>query len=214
MIKRNERHNNDCYLTPVDTSYVIARALKDTKPWFDPFCGPGALLLQAPPNSAGAELDSFWDLHKLDSANITTGIDAFTRDDWGERDYNLVTNPPFNKMKEVIERVAKRQHEVAAVLMRLEWWGGKERGQFRPDELIIMTWRPHFYPGTNDRFNYCWAIWRRDSDGGPTKTSWANRPDQKNLDAAHLAWHKEKVEAAKHHTKVELAGDQPVRSYT
>ncbi len=79
----------------------------------------------------------------------------------------IITNPPFSKSLEFIEKSLKEAKTVC-YLQRLNWLGSKQRSEFwntnPPDKIFVLSKRPQFMKEVglksgSDSTEYAWFIW-------------------------------------------------------
>ncbi|MCC7542475.1 MAG: hypothetical protein IT379_40025 [Deltaproteobacteria bacterium] len=186
------RHPLDCYLSPPCTALAL-RAHLEASPetaealhgwhWHDPFAGPAYMFetlvrgVDGPPSTrlrmSARELDTRWGdeiCRRVYPAHARVGEDSFEHD-WPRA--HVATNFPYGR-DEAVQRLrdhARTHGRYACALMRTDWWQHPGRfEELRPDELLMLTWRPGFgyrldrasgkVVFSTDRYTgYVWALW-------------------------------------------------------
>lgn len=155
------RRVNDSYNTPTYTILSILNVHKISYPAFEPCAGEFAIV------------------HMLDSKQIiyTNDIEAnspsYTHHDYLHMEFpskdikTVITNPPFNIAREVIEkslRDIKKGGEVI-MLLRLNFLGAQKRKEFWNKvplkQVYVLSKRPCFINGKSDSIEYAWFVFEK-----------------------------------------------------
>ncbi len=136
----------------------------------DPCAGKGDLLRAVDAYAAWehAHLRAF-EILKDEATSLAEEIAIFRRDalsdqGWGRPDL-VITNPPFSRAMEFVERALD---EVApggtvAMLLRLGWLASAQRVRFHqecPADVYVLAKRPSFTGnGKTDATDYAWFVW-------------------------------------------------------
>lgn len=87
----------------------------------------------------------------------------------------IITNPPFNIAKEIIEKSLEDVKEGGFVIMllRLNFFGTKDRKQFWENNMPVMTFVHHkrisFTKGATDSIEYMHCVWQKGINQNFTK---------------------------------------------
>lgn len=155
-----QRMKSDFYPTPPEVTKALLdflRLPKETLIW-EPACGQNHMV------DAMREYG-----YRVIGTDIQEGTDFLSADlpkgtSW------IVTNPPFSKAAEFIERAA--QHNIPfALLLKSQYWHARRRlGMFReipPAYILPLTWRPDFLfkerGNGSPLMDVMWCVW----NGGP-----------------------------------------------
>jgi hypothetical protein len=135
-------------------------------PIWEPAAGDGALVRAI--EAAG---------NRVFPTDISTGQDFLTSSPPSVCQ-SLVTNPPFNRLDQFLQRavslVDSPDNSLIAAVLLLRWdalpAGGRALVLQRARQVHVCTWRPRWIADstTSPRWSFCWVTWRRGSSGPPT----------------------------------------------
>ncbi len=104
--------------------------------------------------------------HRVVSTDIQTGTDYLTTPPPEAFDA-IITNPPFNKSQEFIEK-ALNEADVVAMVLKTQYWHAKKRYQLFIDQppafVLPLTWRPDFMNnerGGSPTMDVIWTVWMK-----------------------------------------------------
>lgn len=165
------RERDDFYPTPPEATRALLNVEKFEGGIWEPACGDGSIsrVLEA----AGYEVEST-DL-------IARGYGTPNRDfllEWQQTADNIVTNPPFKHAEDFARHSLRRSRRKVAMLCRLAWLEGKERGKmFRTTPLarvwvfssrVLMTRAGMEMSGGGGMIAFAWYVWDHEHSGAPT----------------------------------------------
>lgn len=161
------RRSSDFYPTPPDVTVALLNFLSlpsETRIW-EPACGDGRMVRVL--QDAGYEVVG---------TDIQSGVDFLTTPfiecDW------IITNPPFNKAAEFIQRCLDYERPFA-LLLKSQYWNAAKRfnlfKQSQPSWFLPLTWRPDFTGKGQAMMDMAWCIWDKCSVG-ETKFKPLERP--------------------------------------
>lgn len=87
----------------------------------------------------------------------------------------IITNPPFNRAVDIIKKAQKEVKDCGYVIMllRLNFFGSKEREEFWKDNMPILTFvhrkRISFLKGATDSIEYMHCVWKQGVKQNQTK---------------------------------------------
>ncbi len=157
----NERRADDHYATPAWATRAILPKLRLRGSILDPCAGEGAILrvlADLGHEVCGVELD----------AERAAKAGASCRDALGSEAWpacgTIITNPPYCRAQEFIERALRetRLECDVAMLLRLNFLGSQKRAAFHrahPSDVGVLPRRPSFTGGGTDATEYCWMVW-------------------------------------------------------
>lgn len=180
-----EKHVSDYYVTPQDMIATFLKAVNEDNDEFlegwltkdeplrilDPCAGGDAAHPMAYP--AAIERYSGWLINKISTIDLREDSLAERKEDFlfipPEPIYDVViTNPPFNISMDVINRSFDWLHDggLVVMLLRLNFFGSKERQPFWHDQMPVLTYvhtkRPRFLnTGGTDSIEYMHAVFRK-----------------------------------------------------
>lgn len=213
------RHPTDAYLSSPCSAIALYQWMHRDRPAttrmgvLDPFAGAGSLLrwfnVFGAATTYAIELDPRWEdeLRAGGHAHVRCPADAFdcgwSIDD-GAREVTpmVVTNPPYQRVPEAVERAIAHARQAVTwswLLLREDWFS--HGGRPVPDWYLKLRWRPSMgmttdkagrrRPGTDRFTGYVWAGW------GPfkqeTRMAFLDRPV---VSAEHVAEHRRLLERA------------------
>jgi len=95
---------------------------------------------------------------------------------------NVITNPPFNIAKQIIEHLLSLQPDLLALVLKASFWHAKSRmdlfERHPPSKIIALTWRPDFLHLKRPTMEVIWCVWQR-GHNGPTEYILAGRPSKR-----------------------------------
>lgn len=164
--------SSDYYQTPSwATRALLKHETFDGKIW-EPASGAGAIsrILEA----EGYKVISS-DIREDDNVYGLRGSDFFEE---GRRVDNIVTNPPFNQAKEMIDHALVCAKDKVAFLLKLQFLEGNARSKWFPTTPLKKVWvfpkRITMFPeGEPEPKNsgtiaFAWYIWQQNYNGEPT----------------------------------------------
>ncbi len=144
--------------------------------WLEPTAGDGAIIRAVNERRRGISWDAV-EIREECADKLETLTDAFLVGDLLAPEIRLedfevnrwdvvITNPPFSRAQEVIEKVWDWA-DVVVMLLRLNFLGSVVRESFfdergMPDVYVISP-RPSFFKGeksSSDACEYAWFVWR------------------------------------------------------
>lgn len=170
------RVENDFYATP---GWCTRAILPHLSIWpgcvvLDPCCGDGAIL---------REVGDFFELSHHGKFVLRRGIEIdATRADaaresrsgyimtddalsgeayWGYPAL-VITNPPYSKAMEFVQKAVAASDQVA-MLLRLNWLASKKRSEWlraHTPDVYVLPRRPSFTGRGTDATDYAWMVWR------------------------------------------------------
>jgi len=165
-----EREKDDFYRTPEEAVEALLFLEDFEGTIWECACGDGAISKVL--DRAGYKVVST-DL--IDRGYGIKGYD-FLREGNKYTADNIVTNPPYKLALPFVKRALERSKKKVAMLLRIQFLEGKERGEFfkenPPARVIVFSNRisclkPGESKGT-DAMCYCWFIWDKEYKGEPT----------------------------------------------
>lgn len=165
------RERDDFYPTPPEATRALLSVEQFCGGIWEPACGDGAIsrVLEA----AGYAVES--------SDLIDRGYGISNRDfllEWQQMADNIVTNPPFKHAEDFARHSLRRARRRVAILCRLAWLEGKERGKmFATTPLarvwvfssrVVMTRAGSEMPGGGGMIAFAWFVWDHEHSGPPT----------------------------------------------
>lgn len=150
------RRKLDYYPTPPN----VTRALMDflqLEPMVIWECACGDL-------SMSKVLESYG--HTVISTDIEKGVDFLTSTRVSDA---IITNPPFNKSADFIQK-AVNEVDIVAMLLKSQYWHAKKRYDLfmsnPPTYVLPLTWRPDFLwqerkdgERSAPTMEVCWTVW-------------------------------------------------------
>jgi hypothetical protein len=157
--------------------------------WSTPDCLTAALVAHILPSLPGAPI---WEPAAGDGALVraieATGQRVFASDIAEGQDFfslsppplcqSLVTNPPFNRLDQFLQRavslVDSPNNSLIAAVLLLRWDALTARVRSpilrRARHIHVCNWRPRWIADstTSPRWSFCWVTWRRGCSGPPT----------------------------------------------
>jgi hypothetical protein len=166
------RERDDFYPTPPRATRALLAAESFEGNIWEPACGDGAMsrVLEA----AGFDVMST-DL--IDRGYGISGRDFLL--DWQTMADNIITNPPFKHAQQFVEHALRRSRRKVAMLARLAWLEGKERGRlFKRTPIarvLVFSGRLHMMRGRPENVEcaggmlaFAWFVWDHEHKGPPT----------------------------------------------
>ena len=150
-----KRVESDYYPTPPEATQAILNFLQipiNNTIW-EPACGEGYMVETMRRNG-----------YTVIGTDIIDGTDYLMTDlqqcDW------IITNPPFNKSQQFIER-SILHHKPFALLLKSQYWHAKKRydlfQKHKPQYVLPLTWRPDFLMGKRGSgsplMDMMWVVW-------------------------------------------------------
>jgi len=143
------------YPTPPEVTFALLRELNipENCTIWEPACG---------------EMDMVDEMRKwgyrVYATDLTTGVDFLAQTectaDW------IITNPPFSRSEEFIERCAAFGRPFALLLKSQYWHAAKRQELFKkhpPSVIMPLTWRPNFFfkshGGGSPLMEVAWNVW-------------------------------------------------------
>lgn len=181
--------SSDMIPTPSSFTYVLTSNANIPGPIWEPACGRGHMV-NALRKKGNTVVGS--DIHGYGQFNVIADF-LTTRLPGLERPKAIVTNPPFARGVEFVERglfhMLHSGVEFLALLMAVHWMGSEDRydkifsGPNRPSRIIVISNRmvmPTLADGKRrtHNFNHAWYIWHprpktRTGYNPPTSITWA-----------------------------------------
>lgn len=166
------REINDFYPTPPRGTQALLAVEKFYGNIWEPACGDGAISREL--ESAG------YDVVSTDLIDRGYGIPR--RDfllDYEMTADNIVTNPPFKLANEFVAHALTRSRRKVAMLCRLAWLEGKERGKMFQRTPIARVWvfssripmlrgGDKMLAGGGGMIAFAWFVWDHEHKGPPT----------------------------------------------
>lgn len=153
-----KRVESDYYPTPPEATQALLDFLQlpeNTVIW-EPASGKGHMADVMESNG-----------YKVISTDIITGTDYLLADfrkcDW------IITNPPFSRSQEFIERSIEYGIPFA-FLLKSQYWHARKRyelfSRYKPQFVLPLTWRPDFLFGARggaSLMDVIWVVWGDES---------------------------------------------------
>lgn len=177
-----ERAENDFYATPFETTNAILDRVSFRGSILEPAAGQGhisKLLKERYPNNEIISTDLIKREDKF-GCNIQSGIDFLTYD-FGRKFDNVITNPPYSKAKEFIERALSISTQKVVMLAKIQLLEGEKRrslfNKFPPRYIYVFSKRQN--PMNNGSpvdengkpwsttICFAWFVWEHDFTGEP-----------------------------------------------
>lgn len=166
------RERDDFYPTPPRATIALLDAVEFVGSVWEPACGDGAISKVL--TARGFDVTS--------SDLIDRGYGISGRDfllDYQTTADNIITNPPFKHAQEFVEHALRRSRRKVAMLCRLAWLEGKERGrmfQRTPlSEVLVFSSRVPMLRGGDEMMRggggmiaFAWFVWDHEHTGKPT----------------------------------------------
>lgn len=165
--RSNCRSLNDFYGTPPYCVGLIWPHVRTSGPILDPCAGDGSMVrflrAQSPTSVINAiEIDA-------ERAPRVDGANSVIRENFLLMPTEMIpqaelviTNPPYSKAIEFVERSLSVATRTVAMLLRLNFLGSMKRYEFfrsaMPDVYVISK-RPSFTDGGTDSCEYAWFVW-------------------------------------------------------
>lgn len=149
------RNDADFYVTPEGAFKPLIPWLPRQTYFWEPCCGDGRLirwLRESGREAGGADLNPRpeWPCDPVD----------FLEDE-SPRNF-IITNPPFSRAQECVDRALSNSTEVM-MLLRLNFLGAQKRREWwrmnEPSALFVLSARPDFTGGGGDSCEYAWFYW-------------------------------------------------------
>ena len=172
------RHAADWYQEQpetVDAFLAVERIVGKT---WDPACGEGNIprrLAAAGIEAVGSDL-----IDRAAGLYETRDFFDFSRARDGVMAQNIVSNPPFNVAQEFVEHALRLVPGTVAIVQRLAFLEGQERGRFFAASGLSHVWvhssRQSMPPGgkgletKGGSVAYAWFVWRRTTRPGEAWT--------------------------------------------
>lgn len=173
--KKLLRQNNDFYATHPSVAQDILREETFSEFILEPFCGSGTMAEVIRQNG-----------HKIVAYDIIDrgygGVGDFFKVDYPKGQYDIISNPPYNKtLKDIIIRCLYLAKNKVALLLTLNYLTGKERYKEifsvnPPARVYVYTERIDVarnadfdkYAGLGSNLtNYAWFVWDKSYKGKP-----------------------------------------------
>lgn len=159
--KKENRRELDFYPTPEECTISLMNFLKlqPCSIW-EPACGNGSISRVL--ESYGHEVfstdlfDYSYGTPEVDYLKFTPKL----------RCDAIITNPPFNRSVEFIEK-ALLEADLVAMLLKSQYWHSKSRYDLfdsnPPAYVLPLTWRPNFAPekGSAPTMEVHWTVWKK-----------------------------------------------------
>lgn len=163
-----KREPLDNYPTP---AWCVRRLLEAVDlpcgDWLEPAAGDGAIIravnchfreMPIEPTWTGVEVRNVppfsYDAHYI--------LGDFLTHDFGGRRFDVaISNPPYCRAQEFIEKCIAIS-DVTAMLLRLNYLGSETRSEFmraHPPAIYALPNRPKFVNGKSDSCEYGWFVW-------------------------------------------------------
>jgi len=166
------RERDDFYPTPPRATLALLDAVPFTGSVWEPACGDGAISKVL--ESRGFEV--------ISSDLIDRGYGIGGRDfllDYQTMADNIITNPPFKHAQQFVEHALRRSRRKVAMLCRLAWLEGKERGRmFKTtplEQVLVFSGRVTMVRngdaalvGGGSMTAFAWFVWDHEHAGPPT----------------------------------------------
>lgn len=156
----NDRYPTPAWLTEAVVP-IVRQRVGPAPSILEPACGDGAIV---------EVLERAFPLARVRGFDIADGTDFLTEPP--RSDYDLIiTNPPFSRAREFIDRAKlwrRDERSVVAMLLRVSFLGSQSRAKWlRTDlpSLYVTPRRPCFVRGSSDNCEYAWFLW---GPGSPT----------------------------------------------
>ena len=152
-----DRRELDYYPTPPEVTEALMQFLVDKLPLgvmsvHEPACGEGMM--------SGVLRKYF---RSVVESDISQGLDYLGLE--SQKCHCIITNPPFSKSREFIEKAVKESNVVAMLLKSQYWHSSRRRALFletTPAYVLPLTWRPDFYFGAKSgspTMEVLWTVW-------------------------------------------------------
>lgn len=181
------RDEDDWYIEPPWCVDLLLDAYDFREPIWDPACGVGTIVRccrERGMKAAGSDLRprGFGEVHDFLSDDP---VPAFV----GDRDFSIITNPPFRHSVAFVEQALSRTlARKIAIIAQAKFLYSRARYEFfmtnPPVVILHMSARPSMPPGRQflageierggGKLDYCWIVWER-GHNGLTQTGWLNR---------------------------------------
>lgn len=156
----SSRRAHDTYPTPPEATKALMLYLNLPKETIirEPCSGDGAMsrvmeLMGYRVDSSDIRIEGIYGAGGVDYlASIGPNYDA------------IITNPPFDKSEQIIEK-ALTEAPIVAVLLKSQYWHAKRRTElFRrhlPSHVLALNWRPDFVgkPNAAPTMEVLWTVW-------------------------------------------------------
>lgn len=167
-----DSHKSDYYVTPLKPIYELFEKMNFINPDFkflDPCAGGDSENEMSYPTVI-KELYPNCEIKTLDIREDSLAEEKidYLKSDMKDKYDVIITNPPFNIAREIITKSLYDVKEGGYVIMllRLNFFGSKERRSFWIDNMPITTYihtkRISFTKGSTDSIEYCHMIWKKD----------------------------------------------------
>lgn len=170
-----QRERDDFYATPPEATEALLSVETFAPRVWEPACGDGAIsrILKA----RGHHVQST-DL--IDRGYGDHGIDFLM--EYKRTDMDIVTNPPFKLGLEFVQKALELTAGKVAMLNKLAWLEGQERGTFfkecPPSRVWVFSKRLSFgertspeVPNASGLIAFAWYVWDK-AHKGPTQLGW------------------------------------------
>lgn len=190
--EKRGRSEDDFYPTPVDVTMVLARAyLHDLKRGnlriFEPCAGNGAMseVLNEETGKLIRSSDLVPRREGVRKSNFLSWTKETLSAQAGGKDVAIITNPPFNLAKPMIEKAIELQPQFFALLLKATFWHASTRqdlwSRFPPSAVHPLTWRPDFMCLGRPTMEVAWFVWQPRGRGHDTIYQPFNRPEDSPL---------------------------------
>lgn len=155
------RQVGDRYPTPPDVTRALIRRYEQIRIYrvWEPCAGDAAMLNVLEPASFGA----FGSDIVSRAPNVTQA--DFLVDPPPEPFDAIITNPPFNKAPEMIERALDYRPLFVAFVLKSTFWHAARRWplfqKHRPSAIHPLLWRPDFLGLGAPTMEVSWVVWDR-----------------------------------------------------
>lgn len=122
-------------------------------PITEPCAGDGRMLDVLPPGTVGYDLEPRRsDIKQGNALEIDSAV-------------NIITNPPYNALKELVPHWLATTERRVALLVRLNFLEAQSRvpwltGASAPEHVIVIAGRMKVFDKTS-QFPHCWVVWNR-----------------------------------------------------
>lgn len=166
------RERDDFYPTPPKATKALLSVEQFEGSIWECACGDGAMSKVF--EEAGFQVIST-DL--IDRGYGTSGVDFLL--DYSTTADNIITNPPFKFANEFVYHALRRSRRKVAILARLAWLEGKERGKLFRNSPIARVWvfseripmlrnGDEMLKGGGGMIAFAWFVWEHGYTGKPT----------------------------------------------
>ena len=167
------REPYDFYSTPPEAT----KALLDRESFpglvWEPACGSGAM---SEVLETAGEIESVVSSDICDRGFGMASIDFLSAKSTGAFDH-IITNPPYGRAQEFIEKALSSAKHKVAMLLKLNFLEGQKRAQFfkehPPARIYVFSKRLSFNKGDEKSkgrglLAYAWYVWEKGFTGDPT----------------------------------------------